>query len=112
MDRFVTREEEHRLSELFRPLNPPLADEGFSGVVLRRIRRRRWLRGTVLGSAAIVGGVLAFGPIYEMAVLLSEGLVVAATQWTDPSWRAQNQALVITVLLALALPGAIRLLER
>ena len=112
MDRTVTREEERRLSELFRSLNPPLADEGFSGTVLRRIRRRRWLRGTVLGSAAIVGGALAFGPIYELAVLLSEGLVVAATQWNDPDWAAQHQALLTMVLLALGLPGAIRLLER
>ena len=112
MDRFVTREEERRLSELFRPLNPPLADEGFSRIVLRRIRRRRWLRSTVLGAAAVVGGVLAFGPIYELAVLLSEGLVVAATRWNDPDWAAQHQALAVTVLVALALPGAIRLLER
>ena len=112
MDRFATSDEERRLSALFRPLNPALADEGFSRIVLRRIRRRRWLRATVLGTAAVIGGVLAFGPVYELSVLLSEGLVVAATRWNDPTWVAQHQALVITVLLALALPGTIRLLER
>ena len=112
MDRLVTPDEERHLSELLRPLNPALADEGFSRIVLRRIRRRRWLRGTVLGTAAVVGGVLAFGPACELSVLLSEGLVAAGTRWNDPTWMAQNQAFVITVLLALALPGTIRLLER
>lgn len=111
MDRTVTLEEERRLAEFFQTLNPPLADEGFSGIVLRRIRRRLWLRRIVLGAAAVAGGILAFGPLSDLAVLLSEGLVVAATQWNDPAWSAQNQPLLIAALTALALPGAIRLLE-
>ena len=112
MDRTATPEEERRLSELFQTLNPPLPDEGFSGTVLRRVKRRLWLRRIVLGTAAVVGGVLALGPLFELAVMLSEGIVAAATRWNDPAWLAQNQALVITLLAALALPGAIRLLER
>ena len=39
-DRPVTPEEEGRLSELFEALTPPLEDEGFSALVVRRIRRR------------------------------------------------------------------------
>ncbi|MDE0052934.1 MAG: hypothetical protein OXP28_08485 [Gammaproteobacteria bacterium] len=112
MDRTATPQEERRLSELFQTLNPPLSDDGFSNTVLRRIRRRPWLRHIVLGTAAVVGGAMALGPLFELAVLLSEGLVAAATQWNDPAWLAQNQPLVITALLAMALPGAIRLLER
>lgn len=57
------------------------------------------------------GGVSALGPLSELAVLLSEGLVVALTRWNDPAWLAQNQALVIAALLALAVPDANRLLE-
>lgn len=112
MDRTATPEEERQLSELFQTLNPPVADEGFSDTVLRHIRRRLWLRRIVLWTAAVVGGVLALGPLFELAVLLSEGLVTAATRWNDPAWSAQNPALVITALLALVVPGAIRLLER
>lgn len=112
MDRQVTPEEERRLSELFQTLASPLEDEDFSGTVLRRIRRRLWLRRIVLGAAVVVGGALALGPLSELAILVSDGLVVATTHWNDPAWLAQNQALVITALLALALPGAIRLLER
>ncbi len=112
MDRTVTPEEEGRLSEFFQTLNSPLDEEGFSAIVLRRIKRRLWLRRIVLGTATVVGGVVALGPISELAVLLSEGLVVAATRWNDPAWSGQNPALVIALLSALAFPGAIRLLER
>ena len=85
----------------------------------RRIRRRRWIRRAVLGTAVVVGDALALGPLSELAVLisglpilLSEGLVAVATSWNDPAWLAQNRVIVILGLLAVAAPGAIRLLER
>lgn len=118
-DRSVTPEEEGRLSELFEVLTPPLEDEGFSALVARRIRQRRWMRRAVLGTAVVVGGVLALGPLSELSVLvsglpvlLSDGLVTVATSWNDPAWLAQNRMILILVLLAVASPGAIRLLER
>lgn len=118
-DRPVTPEEEVRLSELFEALTPPLEDEGFSALVVRRIRRRVWLRRLVLGTAVVVGGVLALGPLSELSVLvaglpavLSEGLIAAATNWNDPAWLAQNRLVLITVVLAASIPGAIRLLDR
>ena len=118
-DRPVTPEEEGRLSELFEALTPPLEDEGFSALVVRRIRRRAWLRRAVLGAAVVVGGVLALGPLSELSVLisgvpvlLSEGLVTAATSWNDPAWLAQNRLILIMVVLAASIPGAIRLLDR
>lgn len=118
-DRPVTPEEEGRLSELFEALTPPLEDEGFSALVVRRIRRRVWLRRLVLGTAVVVGGVLALGPLSELSVLiaglpavLSEGLIAAATNWNDPAWLAQNRLVLITVVLAASIPGAIRLLDR
>ena len=118
-DRPMNPEEEGRLAALFETLAPPLVDDGFSSSVLRRIRRRVWLRRAVLGTAAMVGGLLALGPLSELAVvvsglpvLLSEVLITIATSWNDPAWLAQNRHVLILVLLAVASPGAIRLLER
>ena len=118
-DRPVSPEEEMRLSALFETLTPPLEDEGFSAIVTRRIRRRVWLRRVVLGAAVFIGGVLALGPLFELSVqmsglsvLLAEGLVSVATSWNDPAWLAQNRMVLILVLLAVASPGAVRLLER
>lgn len=119
LDRPVSPDDESRLSELFEALTPPLEDEGFSTLVARRIKRRRWVRRAVLGTAVIVGGALALGPLSELAVLisglpilLSEGLVTVATSWNDPSWLAQNRVILVLGLLAVAAPGAIRLAER
>jgi len=118
-DRPVTPEEEGRLSELFQALTPPVEDEGFSASVVRRIRRRAWLRRMVLGAAVVVGGVLAFGPLSELSVLLSgvpvllsDGLITVATSWNDPAWLAQNRLVLVMVVLAASIPGAIRLLDR
>ena len=60
----------------------------------------------------VVGGVLALGPVTELAVWLAQSLMVAATHWNDPAWLAQHQELLIVALLALIWPGAMRLLER
>ena len=124
-DRPVTPEEEGRLSELFEALTPPLENEGFSANVVRRIRRRVWLRRVVLGTAVVVGGVLALGPLSELSVLISElsvlisgvpvllsdGLITVATSWNDPAWLAQNRMVLVMVVLAASIPGAIRLLD-
>ena len=118
-DRPVTPEEEGRLTELFETLAPPLEDEGFSAIVVGRIRRRLWLRRAVLGTAVVVGSLLALGPLSELSVLLSgapvllsEGVIAVATSWNDPAWLAQNRMVLILFLLAVASPGAIRLLDR
>ena len=119
LDRPMSPEEEGRLSELFEALTPPLEDDGFSALVVRRIRRRRWVRRAVLGTAAVVGGVLALGPLSELSVLLSgvpallsEGLITAATSWNDRAWLAQNRLILIMAVLAASMPAAIRLLDR
>ncbi len=108
----VTPEEESRIAELFQTLNSPLADDGFTDNVVRRIRRRLWLRRIVLSAAILLGIILALGPLAELAVLLSEGLLVVATNWNDPTWLMQNQALLIVAVLCLAWPGILRLLEQ
>ena len=118
-DRPASPEEEVRLAALFKALTPPLEDEGFSANVTRRIRRRVRLRRAVLGAAVVIGGALALGPLLELSVLVSglpmlvaDGLVAVATSWNDPAWLAQNRMVLILVLLAVASPGAVRLLER
>ena len=118
-DRPVTAEEEGRLSELFETLTSPLENEGFSALVLRRIGRRRRVRHAVLGTAVVVGGMLALCPLSELSVLisglpilLSEGLVTVATSWNDPAWLAQNRMVLILTVLAASMPAAIRLLDR
>lgn len=41
----------------------PIADDGFSALVVRRIRRKLLLRRLTLPIAALIGGLLAFKPV-------------------------------------------------
>jgi len=41
----------------------PIADAGFSAAVVRRIRRRLWLRRLTVPVAALVGGSIAIKPL-------------------------------------------------
>lgn len=112
MNSSVTSGGERQVSEVFETLNPILPDKGFSEMVVRRIRRRVWLRRIILSTAILVGGVLALDPLCELAVWFSRGSLVVATRWNDPIWLMQNQALVLVAVLSLIWPGVVRALEK
>ena len=41
----------------------PIADNGFSTAIVRKIRRRLWLRRLALPVAAVIGGAIAIEPL-------------------------------------------------
>ena len=64
----------------------PIADDGFSTRIVRKIRRRVWLRRLALPLAAVIGGAIAVKPLAEVVTaavrlssLLPEELVTATT---------------------------------
>ncbi len=57
--------EDRLLESMFR--SEPLADGGFSKKVVARIRRRLWISRLSLPVAAVLGGVVAFEPVVELA---------------------------------------------
>lgn len=56
--------EDQALEALFR--SEPLQDAGFSRRVLKRVRRRIWLRRLALPVALVMGGAVAFQPAVEV----------------------------------------------
>ena len=103
--------EDRLLETLF--ASPPVADDGFSARLVRKLKRRLWLRRLVLPAAVTVGGAIAFKPLAGLVAALS-GLsvlipqdIVAATAGAIP--HAQTIAFG-AVLLAACLLG-MRLLE-
>ena len=93
--------------------SPRLADDGFSNRVVRRIRRRLWLRRLTVPVAGTIGGVIAFKPLTglvslakNLSALIPENFVAMATGSIP-----QFQTLVLgAVLLGVCLLG-LRLLE-
>ncbi len=64
----------------------PLADDGFSDQVVKRIRRKLWLRRITLPLAAAVGALMAFKPVaglvtmaYQVLLGMPNDLVATAT---------------------------------
>ena len=103
--------EDRLLESLFE--SPPLADDGFSARVVRRVNRQLWLRRLTLPVAAVMGGVVAFKPLVGLVTMLAnlsslipEDVVIGATNSIP-----QFQTVVLgAILLAVGLLS-LRLLD-
>ena len=61
----IKDEQDRLLETMF--ASSPIADDGFSALVIRRIRRKMLLRSLSLPIAALIGGAIAFKPILALA---------------------------------------------
>ncbi len=103
--------EDRLLESLFE--SPPLADDGFSARVVRKVNRQLWVRRLTLPIAAVIGGVIAFKPLAglvtalaNLSSLIPQDLINSAT-----SSIPQFQTVVLgAILLAVGLLS-LRLLE-
>ena len=91
----------------------PVADDGFSVSVVRKINRQLWLRRLMLPSAAVFGGVIAFKPLTGLVLALSNlsSLIPEAAINSAASSIPQLQTIVLgAILLAVGLMG-VRMIE-
>ena len=49
----------------------PIADDGFSVRVVKRVRRKLWLQRLALPVAAIVGGIFAIKPLADLVTVMA-----------------------------------------
>jgi len=56
--------EDRMLEAMFE--SAPIADDGFSAMVLHRLRRRLWIRRLALPVALLFGGSIAFKPLIQL----------------------------------------------
>ncbi|MDJ0812646.1 MAG: hypothetical protein QNJ23_02890 [Woeseiaceae bacterium] len=109
--------EDRMLESLF--ASEPIADDGFSQRVVRRIRRRIWIRRLALPVAMVVGGAIAIKPASQILVAASKLLTVVPQDVVvkPAEWLPQVQGIAIsgslvqmaiygTVLLGVGLLGA------
>ncbi len=98
--------EDRLLESMFESL--PVADDGFSAKIVRKVRRRLWLRRLTLPVAAAIGAMFAVKPLAGLvkalaglSVLIPEDLVSTTT-----SMIPQAQMIVLgAMLLAACLLG-------
>ncbi len=66
--------EDRLLESMFR--SEPIADDGFSGRVVSRIRREIWVRRLALPVAMLIGGAFAVKPATQLVIAASKLLTV------------------------------------
>ena len=96
----------------FASANTELPAEPFTAHVVRRVRRRLWIRGAVLGAACVLGVVSALGPLQQLGELVSMGLSTIAVQWRDISWYTQYGLPFLFLSVGFAWPILARWLAR
>lgn len=100
----IKDEEDRLLESMF--ASPPLADDGFSVSVVRKVQRRLWLRRLALPTAAIMGGIIAIKPLSGLVAALwsLSSLIPTDTINQASSSIPQFQTIVLgAILLAVGL---------
>ena len=72
MAEHIRDDEDRMLEAMF--ASDPIADDGFSGRVVRKVRRRIWVRRLTLPIAVLVGATIAFKPLVGLVTAVA-GLV-------------------------------------
>jgi hypothetical protein len=103
--------EDRLLESMFESL--PIADDGFSIKVVRKIRRRLWLRRLTLPVAALFGGMISFKPLAGLVATLANFASFVPGEYLNSAATALPQLQMIimgAMLLAVCLLG-LRTLE-
>jgi hypothetical protein len=108
----IRDKDDERLAQLF--ASEPVADDGFSATIVRRIRRRLWLRRLALPVAAAIGASISFRPLVNLATSLGDvvqALPIPVDAAAAAHWLPSLPMIVTGGMLFVAMLVGIRLLE-
>jgi hypothetical protein len=111
MAEHIKDDADRMLEQMF--ASPPIADDGFSAKVVRRVRRRNWIRRLTLPIATFIGGAIAFKPLTGLVTTLAGFVQLIPQDVLDASATLLPQVHMIVLgamLLATCLFG-LRALE-
>ena len=85
----------------------PIADDGFSDGIVRRVRRRLWIKRLSLPLAAAIGGIIAFKPAAALVELLAElalrtappDVIASFFDWLPPLHLVVSGVLLLAVAM-------------
>jgi hypothetical protein len=80
----------------------PIADDGFSKLIVRRIRRRLWVKRLALPVAAVIGASIAAGPMIDLAQIIAgvANVVPQRIFGTPADWIPQLHIVLLAGMLA------------
>lgn len=84
----------------------PIADDGFSDRIVRRLRRRLWVRRLSMPIAVLIGGLVAFKPaaalvavLYKMLLQLPQEMLATLNQWVPQPHLIVSGILLLAVAM-------------
>jgi hypothetical protein len=107
----LPEDEDSRLKTMFLSGAQPLADDGFSDAVMRRVARHVWRRRLLLATAAVAGLIFAVQPAWHFATTLGQQLAVLGARWPDMAWLLHTPLALAAGLLLIVGPGLLQWLE-
>jgi hypothetical protein len=112
----IKDEEDRLLESMFE--SSPIADDGFSESIVRRVRRRLWLRRLAVPLAVLIGGAIAIKPltgfvmaIANLSAVIPPELISSASELVPLLPTAQLSTIVLGALLLAAILLGLRSLE-
>lgn len=100
-------DEDRRLELLFREAAAPVADDGFTEAVMRRVARRAWTRRLVLAGAGAAGLTVAWQPLWQVA----ESLGGVLTRWPELAPYLHRPYVLVAALAVLSANAVLRTVE-
>lgn len=99
------------LEALFR--SEPIPDDGFSVKVMKRLKRRLWIRRLALPTALVVGAAVALKPLSQLVVVFSKFLTLIPGNFGGLTLESIPQAstIVLGALLLAAMMMITKMLE-
>jgi len=93
--------------------SPPIADDGFSVQVVRKVNKQLWFRRLTLPVAAIIGGVIAFKPLAGLVSLLASLFTLIPQDAVSMATSSipQFQTIVLGAVLLIAGLIGLRMIE-
>ncbi len=94
MTEAINDQEEFALQAMFGRTIPPVADQGFSKIVLGRVRRQIWKRRLIFLSTIAIGLVIALPAIPQVLLTLSNELMGLVARAEESDALGQFQVLL------------------
>jgi len=85
-----------------------IADDGFSDLVVKKVRRRLWLRRLTLPVAAIIGGTISVKPLTQLVIAVSSlsSMIPGNLFGLAATYIPQGQTVILgAILLAVCMLG-------
>ena len=108
---YIKDDEDRMLEQMF--ASPPIADDGFSVSVVRKVRRGIWVRRLTLPIATLIGAAISFKPLTSLVTTLAGFAQLIPQDLLDVSATIIPQAptLVLGGLLLAVCMAGLRALE-